>query len=86
MGQPQVIEGTSEEIIRLLQGGALAGHLLRVIVDPDGEDFTDTLPAPPDTIRDEAHLEQLLLEGLASPAREMTEADWQELHQRAQSR
>ena len=31
-------------------------------------------------------LEELLLEGLASPAHEMTEADWQELKQRAQNR
>ena len=81
-----VIEGTTEEIVTLLQGGAFAGRKARVIFEPEGEDFTDNFPDPPNTVRDAAHLEQLLLEGLASPAREMTEADWQELHQRAQRR
>ncbi|HZP80489.1 MAG TPA: hypothetical protein VFB21_02510 [Chthonomonadaceae bacterium] len=86
MAQPQIIEGTTEEIVTLLQGGAFAGRKARIIFEPDEEDFTDNLPDPPTAVRDAAHLEQLLLEGLASPAREMTEADWQELHRRAQSR
>jgi len=86
MGQPQVIEGTSEEIATLLQGGTFAGRKMRVIVEPDEQDFSDELPDPPSTVRDAAHLEQLLLDGLASPAREMTDADWQELHRRAKSR
>ena len=86
MAQPQVIEGTTEEIVTVLQGGAFAGRKARVIFEPDEEDFADNLPDPPNTVRDAAHLEQLLLEGLASPAREMTDADWQELHRRAQSR
>ncbi len=86
MAQPEVIEGTTEEIMTLLQAGAFAGRKARVIIEPDEEDFTANLPDPPNTVRDAAHLEQLLLEGLASPAREMTEADWQELKRRAQSR
>ena len=86
MAHAQVIEGTSEEIVTLLQAGTFAGQKMRVIIEPDEEDFTDDLPDPPDTVRDADHLEQLLLEGLASPASPMTEADWQELHNRAQSR
>lgn len=86
MAQPQVIEGTTEEIITLLQGGTFAGRKAKVIIDADEADFTDGLPDPPNSVRDAAHLEQLLLDGLASPAREMTETDWQELHRRAQSR
>jgi hypothetical protein len=86
MAQPQVIEGTTEEIVTLLQGGAFAGRKAKVIIEPAEEDFTEDLPDPPNTVRDAAHLEQLLLDGLASPAREMTEADWQELHRRAEMR
>ncbi len=70
----------------LLQGGTFAGRKTQVIFEPKEADFTDNLPDPPNTMRDAVRLEQLLLEGLESPAREMTEADWQELHRRAQSR
>ncbi|MGO8671382.1 MAG: hypothetical protein ACLQVD_08485 [Capsulimonadaceae bacterium] len=86
MVQSQVIEGTSEEIATLLQGGAFAGRRMRVIIEPDEEDFTDGLADPPNTVRDAAHLEQLLLEGLASPRREMVDADWQDLNRRARGR
>lgn len=86
MAKPHVIEGTTEEIVKLLQDGAFAGRKARVIFEPDEEDFTNKLPDPPNAISEPGHLEQLLLEGLASPAREMTAADWQELQQRAQSR
>jgi hypothetical protein len=87
MAEPQVIEGTSEEIATLLQGGAFAGLKLRVIIEPDEEDFTDDLPDPPNTVRDAAHLEQLLHEGLQSgPATPMTEADWEDIRREVQSR
>ena len=80
MAQTQVIEGTTEEIAALLQAGAFAGQKLRVIVESEEEDFTDTLPPPPNTIRDETHLEQLLLEGLNSgPAEPMTDTDWEDM-------
>ena len=64
MAQTQVIERTTEEITALLQAGAFAGQKLRVIVEPEEEDFSDILPDPPTSIRDGAHLEQLLLEGM----------------------
>jgi len=37
MAQSQVIEGTSEEIVALLQAGAFAGRKLRVIVETEEE-------------------------------------------------
>ena len=86
MAPSQVIEGTTEEIVLLLQSAAFSGRRARVILEPDEEDFTANHPEPPNPVRDVAHLEQLLLEGLASPSREMTESDWQELHRRAQER
>ena len=69
MAQTQVIEGTTEEIAALLQAGAFAGQKMRVIIEPDEKDFTNDLPAPPNTVRDAAHLEQLLLDGLVSCSR-----------------
>ncbi|MBV9851334.1 MAG: hypothetical protein JO250_16815 [Armatimonadetes bacterium] len=89
VAQAQIIEGTSEEITALLQEGAFAGQRLRVIVEPETEeeDFTADLPAPPNTIRDAAHLEQLLLEGIRSgPATPMTAQDWQDIRQEVRDR
>ena len=57
MAQTQVIEGTTGEIAALLQAGDFAGQKLRVIVESAEEDFSDTLPDPQNSIRDEAHLE-----------------------------
>ena len=76
MAQTQVIEGTTEEITALLQTGAFAGQKLRVTAETEEEDLSDPLPDPPKSIQDEAHLEQLLLEGLNSgPAVPMTETE-----------
>jgi hypothetical protein len=87
MAQPQVIEGTTEEITILLQTGAFVGRKLRVIVEPEDDDFTDGLPDPPNTIRDQAHLEQLLLEGLNSgPAAPMTDTDWEDIRREVRAR
>jgi hypothetical protein len=86
MVQAQVIEGTSEEIAALLQAGAFAGQKLRVIVESEEEDFTEDLPTPANTVRDAAHLEQLLLEGLASPVHEVTEETWEAKRQEVRRR
>lgn len=83
---PQVIEGTGEEIAMLLQSEAYAARRMRVSIETNEEDFSDDFPDPPNSVRDGAQLEQLLLAGLESPGREMTESDWQELHRRAQGR
>ena len=80
------IEGTWDEIEA--QKDSLIGHRLRVIIDP--EDDCDYGAPEHLTVRDAAHLERLLQEGLASPKTPMTEADWndirQELSRRAQIR
>ena len=66
MSQSIVIDGTDQEIVTLLQSGALAGHNLRLIVDPDPQDLTAGLAPPPFTVRDREHLVSLLLEGASS--------------------
>lgn len=87
MAQTQVIEGTSEEIAALLQKGVFAGLKLRVIVETEEEEIADTLSEPPNTIRDAAHLEQLLLEGLNSgPAEPMTDAEWEDMRREVHAR
>ena len=86
MAQTQVIEGTTEEIAALLQAGAFAGQKMRVIIEPDEEDFTNDLPTPPNTVRDAAHLEQLLLDGLASPVHNVTEETWEAKRQEVRRR
>lgn len=82
----QIIEGTTEEIAALLQEGAFAGRKARLIVDPEEEDFSEPLPAPPDAVRDQAHLETLLLEGIASPKEEVTDQEWVELRREVRER
>jgi len=87
MAHHQAIEGTSEEIIHLFQGGVIAGQMLRVIVGPDEEDLTENLPDPPTAIHDAPLVEQLLLEGLDSgPATPMMLTDWEEIRQEVRSR
>ena len=90
MAQAQIFEGTSEDIARLLQDGRFAGRTLRVSVNPleetDEEDYCDTLPDPPDTIRDRAHLEAILLEGINSPKEKVTDQEWIDLRREVRER
>ena len=80
----QIIEGTTEEVTALLKG-AFAGRKVRAFVDPE-ENFTAEFPDPPTTVSDAAHLEQLLVEGLASPARKVTEETWEEMRREVHQR
>ena len=81
MAQAQIFEGTSEDIARLLQDGRFAGQNVRLIVEPvtdaleEPEDYCDTLPTPPNTVRNRAHLDELLMAGINSPGHVMTEQD-----------
>ena len=78
VAQAQIIEGTSEEITTLLHEGAFAGQKLRVIVEPEGnEDFSRRLAHFPSTVRDRAHLLELLQEGLKGPFHKVTGAVWE---------
>ena len=85
MAHAQIIEGTVEEITTVLAHGAYSGRKLWVIVDPD-EDESDTIPTPSNTIRDQAHLEELLLAGLASPKHEVTDETWKYIRQQVRER
>ena len=54
---------------------------MRLIVEPatdaleEPEDYCDTLPTPTNTVRDRAHLDELLMAGINSPGHVMTEQD-----------
>ena len=96
MAELQVFEGTTEDIAKLLQNGAFAGSKLKLIVNPapieaiiedtEEEDLSDSYPDPPITIRDKAHLEELLLAGINSPTRRVTEQTWEETRQEVHRR
>ena len=48
-----------------------------MVTAQEDQDF----PAPPTTVRDQAHLEELLLAGLQSPKQKVTEATWEHIRQ-----
>ena len=81
----RILEGTWEEIKS--HDAELAGLRLRVIVEPEEVDYAAHIPPPPNTVRDKAHLEELLLEGLNSgPATPMTAADWDDIRRQVRDR
>ncbi len=92
MAELQIFEGTTEDIAKLLQNGAFAGSKLKLIVDPapiaegEEEDLSDSLPDPPNTIRDRAHLEELLLEGINSPKHPVTDQEWIDIRREVRER
>ncbi len=96
MAELQIFEGTTEDIAKLLQNGAFAGSKLKLIVNPapiektmeeiEEEDFSDSLPDPPNTVRDKAHLEELLLEGINSPMHEVTDQEWVDMRREVRER
>ena len=86
MTQAQMLEGTTEEVTRLIQQ-SYAGQNLRVFVEPEeAEDFGATLPTPPDTIRDKAHLVELLREGMQGEPETIRQEEWAEIRQEVQRR
>lgn len=47
------------------------------VFDPEDDiDYSENMPDPPFTVRDKAHLEELLLEAVNSPKEPMTDQDW----------
>ncbi len=89
MTQTQMLEGTAEEITRQLQQ-SYAGQKLRVFVEPeeadDEEDLAAGIPDPPDTIRDKAHLIELLREGMNSPTIPFTDDSLEQMRQEVRRR
>lgn len=86
MAQAQIIEGTAEEITRQLQQ-SYAGQKLRVFVESeeDEEDLAAGIPDPPDTIRDKAHLIELLCEGMNSPTIPFTDDSLEQMRQEVEA-
>ncbi len=76
MAQAQMIEVTTEEVTRRLLEN-LPSQKLRVFVEPEETDLGVNMPAPPNTVRDKAHLIALLREGLNSPTQKVTEESWE---------
>jgi hypothetical protein len=76
MAQAQMIEGTTEEVTRRLLE-TFPSQNLRVFVEPEETDLGVNLPDPTNTVRDRAHLVELLREGLNSPTQEVTEESWE---------
>ena len=88
MTQAQMIKGTTEEVTRQMQQ-SYAGQNLRVFVEPEeneAEDLAAGLPDPPDTIRDKAHLVELLREGMSSPVSEFTDDTLEQMRQEVRRR
>ena len=89
MTQAQIIEGTTEEVTRLMQQ-SYAGQKLRVFVEPEGneaeEDLAAGLPDPPLTVRSREHLVELLHEGFNSPVSEFTDDILEQMRQEVRRR
>lgn len=86
MTQAQLIEGITEDVTHQVQQH-YAGQKLRVYVEPEeAEDLSAGLPDPPDTIRDKAHLLELLQEGMQGEPETLRQEEWAEIRQEVQRR
>jgi len=89
MGEAQVIEGTTEEIMARLQED-YSGQTLRVVVEPQEEEPMIDWSAYPHTVTSEEQLVNLLRQSLSSPTQEVTEETWEqrrsEIRRRAANR
>ena len=91
MTQAQILEGTTEEVARQIQQ-SYAGRKLRVFVEPEEnepeeeEDLAAGLPAPPDTLRDRAHLIELLHEGMQGAPEPLRQEEWTEIREEIRRR
>ena len=89
-----LFEGTEEDIINYLteHKGNYPNVRLQVSVKPepalteDEEDLYPNLPDPPNTVRDRAHLFELLDAGIASPTERVTEEYWEDIRCEVQRR
>ena len=76
-----IFEGTGAEIAELLAGEPYANKRLRVYIQ-DATPIDIDIPPPPFAVRDQAHLEELLLQSLDGPLYPVTDETWPELHRR----
>lgn len=83
MSKPQVFQGTWSELSALAE---TFGRKLLTVVVPSEDSLEGTAPSPPEVVETKERLEELLLEGLASPSRPLTAEVWQELESRVRRR
>ncbi len=73
----RILEGTGKEIAEILRQTAYASTRMTIeILHQD--DQINGKPAPPITVRDAAHLEELILESMEGPFHEVTEDTFKE--------
>jgi len=84
MTDPQVLQGTWQELA--IHAAALGDKKLTLVIPGEADQESKRKPRRPEVVRTKERLEELLLQGLASPGREMTDADWDEMIQRAEQR
>lgn len=80
----QILQGTWQELA--IHAAALGDKQLTLVIPGDEEPQREPPPRRPEVVKTEERLEELLLQGLASPGREMTDADWDERIARAENR
>lgn len=80
----QVLQGTWQELA--IHAAALGDKQLTLVIPGEKEEQGEEKPRHPEIVKTKERLEELLLQGLASPGREMTDAGWDAMIQRAEQR
>jgi hypothetical protein len=84
MTAPQVLQGTWQQLS--IHAAALGDKQITLVIPGEEDQETERGPRLPEVVKTQERLEELLLQGLASPGHEMTDADWDELERRAEQR
>ena len=84
MSAPQVIQGPWQELSR--QAATQGSKQLTLVIPSDDAPETFKGRTQPEVVRTAERLVELLLEGLASPGREMTKSDIADLSERLTQR
>ena len=80
----QVLQGTWSELAKHAE--ELGDKRLTLVVPGDEDRHSRPRPKRPEVVSTKERLEELLLEGLASPSIEMKDTDWDELIANAERR
>jgi hypothetical protein len=80
----QVLQGTWQELA--IHAAVLGDKQLTLVIPGEEEAKNEPKPRQPEVVKTKERLEELLLQGLASPGREMTDADWDAMIERAEQR
>jgi hypothetical protein len=76
MAQARVLQGTWQELA--VHAAALGDKQLTLVIPGDENGERELLSRRPEVVKTEERLVEMLLHGLASPGRELTDADWDE--------